>query len=184
MIGRSPGLALVAQLEAGNTVTETMTPVRIVVEAMGDRLEPLLGFLSEGGTRRFAFYSQQRYRVNLSLRLSNRGKGSSGKRALDRGWSGGQFWNEYNKRFHPIEFEAPDWAGKVELMSYIAGHGFGKDAENCAEFCSNAHHFSINGGDVHVKEHPEAGTLMGCAEQVKDGVIPNQGGTWSYGRGG
>ncbi|MFN2115421.1 MAG: peptide-N-glycosidase F-related protein, partial [Anaerolineae bacterium] len=34
------------------------------------------------------------------------------------------------------------------------------------------------------KSHPEASTLMGCAEQVVDGVVPNQGGTWIYGRGG
>jgi hypothetical protein len=122
--------------------------------------------------------------VDLSLRFSNRGKGTSGKRAFDLGWTRGQFWNEYNKGFHPIEFEVPEWAEKVELMSYITGHGFGKDKENCAEFCNHTHHFSINGGDDHVKEHPEAGTLMGCAEQVNDGVVPNQGGTWIYGRGG
>jgi hypothetical protein len=166
-------------IELGRWITAYWSYGRWVTD-----VSPMLGYLADGGTRRFAFYSQQRYRVDLSLRLSNRDKGTTGKRAFDLGWRGGPFWNEYNKRFHPIEFEVPDWAEKVELMSYVTGHGFGKDKENCAEFCNHTHHFSINGGPDHVKAHPEAGTLMGCAEQVEEGVVPNQGGTWIYGRGG
>lgn len=147
-------------------------------------ITPMLGWLSEGGPRRFAFYTQQRYGVDLTLRLSNRGKDLVPKRAIDLGLNGGPFWDDYNGRFQPIEFEVPEWAEKVEIASYVTGHGFGKDAENCAEFCNHTHHISVNGSEEHVKRHPEAQTLMGCTEQVPDGVVPNQGGTWIYGRGG
>ncbi len=96
--------------------------------------------------------------------------------------NGGPFWKDYNKRFHPVEFEVPEWVEKVEIASFITGHGFGKDKENCAEFCNHTHHISINGHEEHAKLHPEANRVLGCLEQVPDGVVPNQGGTWVYGR--
>lgn len=147
-------------------------------------ISPLLGLISDGGTRRFAFYTQQRYLVDLSLRLSNRGKGYVPKQAIDLKLNGGAFWKDYNDLFEPIPFQVPEWADKVEVLSVISGHGFGKDAENCAEFCNHTHHFAVNGGPEQSKTHPMAGSLMGCAEQVTDGTVPNQGGTWIYGRGG
>ena len=65
----------------------------------------------------------------------------------------------------------------------ITGHSFGHDADNCAEFCNHTHHFDINGRE-YVKDHPEAGTAAGCKQQVSVGVVPNQFGTWPYGRAG
>jgi len=147
-------------------------------------ITPLLGWLSEGGSRRLAFYTQQRYQVDMTLRLSNRGKGLQPRRAVDLGLNGGPFREGYNGRFQPIEFEVPEWAERVEIASYVTGHGFGRDTANCAEFCNHTHHISVNEGPEHVKRHPEAGTLLGCAEKVPQGVVPNQGGTWIYGRGG
>ncbi|MFN2114939.1 MAG: PA domain-containing protein, partial [Anaerolineae bacterium] len=121
-------------IEVGRWITAYWSGGRWVTD-----VTPMLGYLSDGGTRRFEFYTQQRYQIDLSLRLSrsDEGEAVAGKRAFDLGWTGGPFWDDYNSRFYPIEFEVPEWAEKVELMSYVTGHGFGKDKENCAEFCNH-----------------------------------------------
>jgi hypothetical protein len=147
-------------------------------------ITPILGYLANGGHRRFAFYTQQRYQVDLSLRLTNQGKGLVPKWTSDLRLNGGPFNQKYNQLFPPIEFVMPDWADKVEVASFITGHGWGVEKANCAEFCDHTHHFTINGQREHAMDNPLAGTLMGCADQVPDGVVPNQGGTWIYGRGG
>ena len=69
-------------------------------------------------------------------------------------------------------------------MAVISGHGFGDTYENCAEFCDHEHHWSINGESATVMDQPWVGETYGCALQISDGVIPNQSGTWVYGRGG
>jgi hypothetical protein len=82
-----------------------------------------------------------------------------------------------------LGFTAPAGTTKVELVTMITGHGFGKDADNCAEFCNHTHHFDINGEEF-VKTHPAADDSDGCKEQVDLGVVPNQFGTWPFGRAG
>ena len=42
----------------------------------------------------------------------------------------------------------------------------------------------MNGTQTWPKDHPSVGDTYGCADQVSDGVVPNQYGTWVYGRGG
>jgi hypothetical protein len=84
----------------------------------------------------------------------------------------------------PIEFTPPAGTTKVEIAGVVSGHGFGADTLNCAEFCDHQHQFWVNDGTPALKTHPEAGTAMGCAEQVGIGTIPNQSGTWVYGRAG
>jgi hypothetical protein len=84
----------------------------------------------------------------------------------------------------PVSFIPPTGSSKVEVVGVISGHGFAADTENCAEFCDHQHRFTANGGTAHTKTHPEAGTAMGCAEQVGIGTVPNQSGTWVYGRAG
>ena len=84
----------------------------------------------------------------------------------------------------PQSFTPPQGTTKVEVAGVISGHGFGADSLNCAEFCDHQHQFWANNGTAHRKTHPEAGSLMGCADQVAVGTIPNQSGTWIYGRGG
>lgn len=145
-------------------------------------LSPMLALVNEGGRQRFGFWTVQRYKLDMSFRLSNRGKGLVPKRAVPLLF-GAPFWKDYNKNYHPMEFEVPDWAEKVEVVALITGHG-GNDDEGCGEFCNHTHHFVVNGGTEHVKEHPTAGTLMGCADRVNEGVIPNQAGTWIFGRAG
>lgn len=146
-------------------------------------LTPMLGLIAEGGTRRFAFWTVQRYRLDLDVRLSNRGVGVAPRAAVPL-LPGGPFWNRYNDRYHPMSFDRPAWAERVELVTTITGHGFGKDEANCAEFCNHTHHFRINDGPEHVRDFPTAETLFGCLDRVGDGVVPNQGGTWIYGRSG
>jgi len=143
-----------------------------------------LAFFPKGGMQRFRYdASSQGYVMSIYFRLSNRDKGM---RPTEQQflWGGGGFGLGYNAGHPPIYFEVPDDVVKVELFAYITGHGFGGDWANCAEFCNHTHHFSVNGGGEHVKKHSLAGTATGCAAQVKDGVVPNQFGTWPFGRGG
>ncbi len=163
--------------EIGRFVTTYWREGRYVVDA-----SPYLALLQEGGSRRLRFYTTQTYLVSLDLRLSNSGSGLVAA-AAQYLWSGASFNESYNDLFSPITFEVPSDAKKVELVATISGHGWGGDTENCAEFCNHTHHFVVE-GDEYSLEHPEAGSADGCMEQVSSGTVPNQYGTWYYGRGG
>ena len=78
--------------------------------------------------------------------------------------------------------EIPSDASKVELAVILTGHGFG-GTYNCAEFCNHKHHFLVNGTD-NLIDHPEADINDGCMQDVMYGTVPNQYGTWWYGRAG
>lgn len=122
------------------------------------------------------------YVVDLSLRLSNRGKPDRPYMARAV-FTGGRFDEAYNAMQEPVMFEMPAEAMRVELVTNITGHGFGAEADNCAEFCPHSHHFFV-GSMEWTQENPVAGTTRGCFEQVDAGVVPNQFGTWPLGRGG
>lgn len=148
-------------------------------------ISPMLAFLADGGPRRLRFDSSgQSYVTTLRLRLLNRGKGARPVQALPLFRGSAAFDLGYNGLWAPVEFAVPEGVGRVEIVALITGHGFGSDKANCAEFCNHTHHFRVNDGAEHVQEHPLAGTLFGCQDQVMDGVVPNQYGTWSLGRGG
>jgi hypothetical protein len=120
------------------------------------------------------------YTVSLSLRLSNRGKGRRPTRAVPL-WSGGA-WNASYDSAHPDkQVSIPASAKAVEL--YVLGTGHGAATVNCAEFCNHEHHFVV-GAKESVLAFPGAATSMGCAADVAKGVVPNQHGTWYFGRGG
>jgi hypothetical protein len=70
---------------------------------------------------------------------------------------------------------------RAELYVLVTGHG--AETSQCAEFCNHGHRFTFNGNE-HVVEFPEARSPDGCAERVDQGVVPNQHGTWYFGRGG
>lgn len=163
--------------EIGRFITTYWREGRYVVDA-----SPYLALMANGGTRRLRFYTTQTYLVSMDLRLSTEGSGLQASDA-EYLWSGAGFNESYNENFETITFTVPEDVRKVELVATISGHGFAGDTENCAEFCNHTHHFVVNGDD-YVKEHPEAGTSDGCEEQVADGTVPNQFGTWYYGRGG
>jgi hypothetical protein len=139
----------------------------------------LLPYLQEGGTKNFAFQTAQTYEVDLSIRLYN-----SGKEARPTGltplFTGGSFHGEYNDKYSPIEVDIPPEAKKVELAYVISGHGM-ESPGNCAEFCVTDHHFGVNGTDNKVSLL-EASVQYGCQDQVAEGTVPNQYGTWWYGR--
>lgn len=163
--------------EIGRWVTTYAREGRWVMD-----VSPYLALLQDGGSRRLRFYTTQAYLVSLDIRLSNQGSGLVPFEAQYL-FSGGSFNERYNDAYSPITFTVPEDAQRVELVATISGHGWGDDTENCAEFCDHTHHFVVNGSE-YVKEHEEAGTIDGCEQQVDEGTVPNQYGTWNYGRGG
>ncbi|MCA9544302.1 MAG: hypothetical protein KC613_07920, partial [Myxococcales bacterium] len=55
----------------------------------------------------------------------------------------------------------------------------------CAEFCNHTHHYGVDGGALDfVQTQAHVGNRYGCAAQIIDGTVPNQYGTWVFGRGG
>lgn len=147
-----------------------------------------LPLLASGGTRRLSFYSQQPYEVTLDLRLSSQQKPAA-PAGLTLLWSGtNEFDEDYNAAFSPQVVSIPADATKVELVTVISGHGMSMPG-NCAEFCDTEHRFTIDaglGGDavVHTRSFPETDNVEGCMDQVAEGTVPNQYGTWWYGRSG
>lgn len=120
------------------------------------------------------------YTVSLSLRYFSKNKGMRPVSAIPL-WTGGA-WNASYDANHPNkQVMISNGAKKVELYALLTGHGASTD--NCAEFCNHEHHFFVNGND-HLRSFPGAQTLLGCADQVKIGAVPNQHGTWYFGRGG
>jgi hypothetical protein len=116
-------------------------------------------------------------------------------------WSGTLHYDQYyNSANTPYVLTIPSSTQAIAAVSYITGHGWGKDEENCAEFCPHSHCIHLHNiartsvfvynssnprADVDLyTEYTIAGTDLGCMEQVAFGVTPNQYGTWYFGRGG
>lgn len=94
-----------------------------------------------------------------------------------------QFDENYNSHFEPVKTEIAGEVKKAEIYAYITGHGQSSEEANCAEFCQFESVFTVNGTDF-VIDFDNAGTADGCFEEVKNGVVPNQYGSWPYGRAG
>lgn len=141
-------------------------------------------YLANGGKVRFNFKGSYPYVTTLKLRFLN--KKVAPPFQLQHLFGGGGYGATYNDKYAPIAVTIPKTAKKVELGVEVTGHGFGK-VPNCAEFCNHTHHFTVKsakGEKTWIKEHKWVGNNYGCAEQVDDGAIPNQFGTWYLGRGG
>jgi len=100
-----------------------------------------------------------------------------------------QFNPDYEENRPAQVFSVPSNATKVEFVSYISGHGWGSaGCFNCCEFCNSRHVFSINGGVYEFNQSfPNASSNTHCMDPETiqtTGVIPNQYGTWGYGRAG
>ncbi len=127
------------------------------------------------------------YITSLSFRYFNQGRDAKPSQLIPL-WKGGETeqsgdWNyTYDSKHPPRDVVVPAGAKRVELVFIVTGHQ-GVSGTNCAEFCSHTHHFSVNGA-AFTKGFPEAQTTYGCADRVNEGVVPNQSGTWYYGRGG
>ncbi|MDP8223186.1 MAG: peptide-N-glycosidase F-related protein [Candidatus Lernaella stagnicola] len=163
-------------IEIGRWITTYHREGRWVHDISG-----VLPLLSAGGEFRFEFYTQQPYEVELNLRLSSQARA---ERPVESHFlfSGGAFGPDYNSNFEPVVLDVDGDVTRVELATVITGHG-GAEPGNCAEFCNTTHHFSINGDEV-VREFPEAGNSRDCMDKVVEGTVPNQYGTWWYGRSG
>ena len=143
-------------------------------------VSPLLAYLKNGGPRRLTFYSQQPYNVSLTLRLSDKG-------TVDRPddaqvlYTGGGLSPAYNER-EPVTVDVPADVSRVALAVVMSGHGqTGNPA--CMEFCGSEHNFSVNGND-NLFTYAIANSTYGCMDQIEQGTVPNQYGTWWYGRNG
>jgi hypothetical protein len=144
-----------------------------------------MSLIRDGGEREFVFRGANGYTVDIELFFHKRGTGTSvvGHRYLWGSPGGTSFNEEYNTKHEDVVFEMPEGATRVELVTVISGHGHSSTNENCAEFCNHQHEFTLN-GHVEILSHPEAGQPYGCRDQTIDGGVPNQFGTWVYGRGG
>lgn len=167
-------------VEMARFITTYHRQGRYVVDAT-----PILAFLADGGRRRIRYeisppWNQQAYWTIMDFRLSNRGEDMRPTKATPL-FTGGGFDGGYNDGRDPIEVDIPSGAKRVELFAIITGHG--GETNNCAEFCDHQHAFTI-GGQTFTRTHPEAQSNEGCVEQVGQGAVPNQGGTWWFGRGG
>lgn len=121
------------------------------------------------------------YIVSLALRYSSQARGLRPVQATPL-WTGGDWNASYDASKPELTVDIPADAKKVELVTLTTGHG-GVSGTNCAEFCDHRHVFSVNGVE-HTQAFPGVQSLMGCEEKVAAGVVPNQFGTWTYGRGG
>ncbi len=121
------------------------------------------------------------YLVSLSLRLRQKQRGARPV-ALHPLWQGGDWNHTYDALRVPQAVTVPADAQRVELVVLVTGHG-GVTGTNCAEFCDHQHLFQVNEAPFLIT-FPEAQSADTCAERVSEGVVPNQFGTWYFGRGG
>jgi len=90
---------------------------------------------------------------------------------------------KYNEN-RTVAFSMPKGTTKAAIAAIITGHG------GC-EFAPTSHHFVVNGhqefntsNGEYTDRFMEAGTQFGCADKTSRGAVPNEHGTWYYGRNG
>ena len=145
----------------------------------------LLPMLAEGGSREFRFNTSGPYELEVDLRFSDSGAATKADELIHL-FSGCDLTGDCNANYdEPVTVEIPADAAKVTLATVITGHGM-SDPGNCAEFCDMDHIFTVDGDEANAAmvDFPDAGSSYGCMEDVTIGTVPNQYGTWWYGRGG
>ena len=148
-------------------------------------ISPYLFMLNDGEDRRFKYAGANKGDLTVTFLFSNWG---SGTRAINGtyAFSGGQFDGTYNNEsryLRQMNFTVPPEATSVEIVATITGHGFNKDTANCAEFCDHQHYYTI--GEHQTYEwHPIVYSSEGCENEVGNGVVANQFGSWPFGRAG
>ena len=176
------GPALRCDVELARWITSYWREGRWVTDISG-----VLPLLREGGRQRLRWYASRQfdprpapYVASLALRFGNRRREVSPfeTRLL---FQGGPLNATWTARHPPLRFTVPPDTRRAELYVLVTGHG--SDTSQCAEFCNHGHHFVFNGHD-HVVDFPEARSADGCVDRVDQGVVPNQHGTWYFGRGG
>ncbi len=154
-------------------------------------ITPFIASLRSGSSRvvRFQESGWPNSLLTLKFRFYHGDSQQANPKEIVPLWSGTIGFNpEYGDNRPPQAFSIPSNAVKVEFVSFITGHGWSCNATyQCSEFCNSRHDFSVNGGEYNFsKAHPNAGAQTYCMEPetIAEGVIPNQGGTWGYGRAG
>ncbi|MEL6342767.1 MAG: peptide-N-glycosidase F-related protein [Myxococcota bacterium] len=141
---------------------------------------PMLPLLKDGGPHTMQLRGA-RVGHDVTLRLLF---GNEGKEKIPLGieplWRGGSFNENYEANHPPIQVDVPADAKTVELVVIVTGHGFGS-GDNCAEFCNHEHDFAI-GAETFSATHPDIGDQLGCLNQIGQGTVPNQYGTWWFNR--
>ena len=148
---------------------------------------PMLARLASGGLRHFQWswapsWNMQPTGTTVDLRFFNQNKGYRPEALLPLWTDSDQFSQTYDMNHPPVTVSIPSDATRTELWMIITGHG--SDAHECCEFCNHEHLFTVNGGGSFLVQFPEAGTEQECIPEQANGMTPNQGGTWWYGRGG
>jgi len=174
-----------------NEIAKWITPFDRQPHHLTD-ISELLPVLKPGGMRIIKFQESgwPNSLLTLKLRLyKNLTDSEIYPQEFIPAWNGTVLFNpDYGANRSPIVFEVPENAEKVEFVSFMTGHGWGSaGCYNCAEFCNSRHDFIINGGvGEFQKAHPEASDNNYCMElsTIVQGVVPNQYGTWGYGRAG
>ena len=153
-------------------------------------ISPFLALLRPGGEKVVKFQESgwPNSLITLKFRFYNDGPLEYSAQEIIPIWNGTVGFNpDYGNNRPPTVFNIPSNAEKVEFVSYITGHGWGCDSYNCAEFCNSNHIFTLNGGTHEFnKDHPNASSSNYCMslDAIAEGTIPNQYGTWGYGRAG
>lgn len=140
----------------------------------------LLPLFQGGGPKNVSFYTTQPYEITLSVRLSNQGRDIPSHAEILL--TGGYLSPEWEAQHPPVDVEIPAGVQRVELAVIASGHGM-QSPGNCAEFCEIENHFLVNGTD-NLLQFSEPGDDYGCMDQTAVGTVPNQYGTWWYGRNG
>jgi len=165
-------------LEMGHWITSYHREGRWVHDVSG-----LLPLLDDGGPRKFSLNISDPWVVSLQLRFTDQGKALRPSECTPLFAAGTHNFNlTYNDNFQPVDLTIPADAQRVELHHAITGHGMAQPG-NCAEFCDTYHHYYVNGTD-NIQNFPTTGNQYGCVYQIPEGTVPNQYGTWWYGRGG
>ncbi|MEC7260873.1 MAG: peptide-N-glycosidase F-related protein [Candidatus Thermoplasmatota archaeon] len=148
-------------------------------------ISPYLFMLEDDQERRFRYKGANKGDLTIKFLFSNWG---SGERAFDAefGFTGGQFDGTYNNEsryVRSLNFTVPSETTRVEIVATITGHGFQQDDANCAEFCDHQHHYYMDSHHTY-EWHPIVYSNTGCENEVNNGVVANQFGSWPFGRAG
>jgi len=175
-----------------NEITRWITPFDRQPHSLTDITPFLATFRANGGQQKVLKFQESGWPnslLTLKIRLYHGPNENGVQREFYPMWNGTvQFNPSYSDNRPPQVFTVPSNATKVEFVAYLTGHGWGSaGCFNCCEFCNSRHIFSVNGGVYEfTKDHPNATDNNYCMEieTIAQGVIPNQYGTWGYGRAG
>ncbi|KAK9821321.1 hypothetical protein WJX81_001912 [Elliptochloris bilobata] len=172
------------EVECGRELGRWITPFRRRVGRWLTDVTPLRPLLNGGQRCRFRLQTAPwglPWRPSLTLRFSNSSRAGPQPTEVIPLFGGGTFDSAYNAQRPTLRFRTPNGTARALLEAVITGHG--SDEENCAEFCVTSHTLLVNGAE-HSVTFREAGTAWGCADRVREGIVPNEHGTWQYGRDG